>query len=574
MSDARDDPADLSCVFNEFLARRQRGESASLDDYCVRFPQLADQLRLHVDLYDALAEPGSQANYLGDVSLRDPLAPFRTQETTRTRDEIDHPHPSPEDEGTQRTLAEETFGERSQLGTLNQASTTADRYDRLRLHATGGIGRVWLAHDSGIGRNIALKELRPEHSKDATLAARFLQEARITGQLEHPAIIPVYEMVDFSGERQPFYTMRFVNGRTLTAAARSFNERRLAGEADPVELPTLLNAFVTVCNAVAYAHSRGVIHRDLKGQNVILGDFGEVVLLDWGLAKLVGAQGGEELNSAVVPHQTGRDSNHTLQGEMLGTPAYMSPEQASGRLDLIDFHTDVYGLGAILYEILTGAAPFSGGKVEEVLQKVREEAPKSPRQCWPNVPSELEALCLQSLAKRPEDRALTATSMGQQVQRWLGETAERKLADQQRAQFFALSLDLMTIVGLDGYYKELNPAWERTFGWTAEELKARPWVDFLHPDDIAPTMAAAERLFGGDSLTHLENRFRCKDGSYRWMHWTGQVIAGQQLIYCVGRDISDRKRVEEALQQRTLELARLQLRLDSGDDDPQKLGQI
>jgi serine/threonine-protein kinase len=259
----------------------------------------------------------------------------------------------------------------------------------------------------------------------------------------------------------------------------------------------------------------------------------------------------------------------------------MAPEQAAGRLDLIDFHTDVYGLGAILYEILTAGPPFDGDSIEEVLRKVREEAPAPPRLPWPEVSPELEALCLQALAKRPEDRCASASGMGQQVQRWLGETAERKQADLQRGRFFALSLDLMTIVGSDGYYKELNPAWEKILGWPLDELKAKPWVEFLHPDDVAPTMAAAQRLFGGNSVSHLENRFRCKDGSYRWLHWTGQVIAGQQLIYCVGRDITDRKRVEEALReseealrQTTLELARLRQRLECGGNGQRKQDQI
>jgi serine/threonine-protein kinase len=228
-------------------------------------------------------------------------------------------------------------------------------------------------------------------------------------------------------------------------------------------------------------------------------------------------------------------------------------------------------LGAILHEILTAGPPFAGDSIEEVLRKVREEAPAPPRLVWPQVCPELEALCLQSLAKRQEDRCASASAMGQQVQRWLAETAERKQADQQRARFFALSVDLMTILGSDGYYRELNPAWERTFGWTVDELKAKLWADFLHPDDVAPTMAAAQGLFSGNPMYHHENRFRCKDGSYRWMHWTGQMIAGQDLIYCIGRDITDRKQVEEALReleealgQATLELASLRQQLECG----------
>src|SRR5262249_8604747 len=156
-------------------------------------------------------------------------------------------------------------------------------------------------------------------------------------------IIPVYELVRPRDGPQPFYTMRFVKGRTLSEAARAYHDKRLAGQADPLELPGLLNAFVTVCNAVAYAHSRGVVHRDLKGQNVILGDFGEVVVLDWGLAKLVGRLEHEAHAPSVVLDNCGPDSGYTVQGQAVGTPAYMAPEQSAGRLDLIDSRTDVYG---------------------------------------------------------------------------------------------------------------------------------------------------------------------------------------------------------------------------------------
>jgi serine/threonine-protein kinase len=580
MSDTPDGPGDLSLVFDEFLARRRQGESPTLDEYCQRFPGLAEQLRLHVGLYDALGEAGPATDDRGAGPEVDPSTAPRTTEILAAPDDVERSPGSPEDDDLQRTLAGETLRPESRSATNDRPLVPGERYHRLHLHATGGIGCVWLAHDSDLGRDVALKELRPEHAEHATFGARFLQEAQITGQLEHPAIVPVYSLVRSRDGRQPFYTMRFVKGRTLSGAARAYHDRRRAGRADPLELPTLLNAFVTVCNAVAYAHSRGVIHRDLKGQNVILGDFGEVVVLDWGLAKLVGRPEGADHSPAVVPDAAATDGGYTVHGEMLGTPAYMAPEQAAGRLDLIGLHTDVYGLGAILYEVLTAGPPFAGGGTAEVLRKVREESPAPPRLSWPQVPPELEALCLQALAKRPDDRCASANGMGQQVQRWLGETAERKQADLQRGRFFALSLDLMTIVGSDGYHKELNPAWEKILGWTPDELMAKPWAEFLHPDDVAPTVAAAQGLFRGIPLSHLENRFRCKDGSYRWLHWTGQVIAGQQLIYCVGRDITDRKRVEEALResqealrQKTLEIACLRRQLERGGDDQRKQDQ-
>lgn len=297
---------------------------------------------------------------------------------------------------------------------------TRERYSLLRVHAAGGIGRVWLARDDHIGRDVALKELRPEHAGQPTHWTRFLREARITGQLEHPGIVPVYELARRPGNQQPFYTMRFVQGRTLSAAARHYRKSREAGVAGALELRNLVNAFVAVCNAVSYAHARGVVHRDLKGDNVILGDFGEVIVLDWGLAKVLGRVEEETAMPAVVADAESA-AVETLQGEIMGTPAFMAPEQAAGRSDQIDQRSDVYGLGAILYEVLTGQAPFSGDSALDVLQVVREKEPDRPRQVCPAVPAALEAICLRALAKKPEDRYPSARALAHDVQRWLAD---------------------------------------------------------------------------------------------------------------------------------------------------------
>src|SRR5579863_4599402 len=173
----------------------------------------------------------------------------------------------------------------------------------------------------------ALKELRPERAGQPVVWARFLKEAKITGQLEHPGIVPVYEVGRREDDKSPFYTMRFVRGRTLDDAARAYHERKARGEAGPLELRELLTAFVGVCNAVAYAHSRGVIHRDLKPQNIVLGDYGEVIVLDWGLAKVM-----DQAEEEAAPLNLGADADAeaTMQGQVLGTPAFMAPEQAEG----------------------------------------------------------------------------------------------------------------------------------------------------------------------------------------------------------------------------------------------------
>ncbi len=342
------------------------------------------------------------------------------------------------------------------LGSLSkEESESRERYTLSQLYAKGGMGQVWLAHDPSLGREIALKELRPDQSDNSAVCSRFITEARVTAQLEHPGIVPVYEM---GGGNLPYYTMRFVRGSTLSQATRSYHKARAAGEADPVGLVKLLGAFVGVCNALAYAHSRGFIHRDLKGQNIVLGGFGEVIVLDWGLAKRIApasadqncppsespgssassaptvAEGsaesavprapmGDSRPSSASPPQpeSGAVPERTIQGQILGTPAYMAPEQAEGKQDQTDARTDVYGLGAILYEILTGQPPFHAKSTQELLGKVRRESPRPPRQVNPDVAAPLEAICLKALSKLPAQRYSSAADLAQEVQRYLAD---------------------------------------------------------------------------------------------------------------------------------------------------------
>jgi serine/threonine-protein kinase len=306
------------------------------------------------------------------------------------------------------------------------------RYQLSRLHAKGGIGQVWLARDPRLGREVALKELLPERLTNPTARARFVEEARITGQLEHPGIVPVYELAQGDDGGAAFYTMRFVRGRTLADAIRLHHRDRLAGKNDPLALRELLGSFVAVCNAVAYAHARGVLHRDLKPKNIVLGDFGEVIVLDWGLAKVTGqnVQGMAGVSTFAsraadtgfsLPPLTSDAQGQTQQGDVLGTPAYMPPEQAEGRPDLVDQRSDVYSLGAILYETLTGRPPFQGEDTLAVLKRVAREQPEPPRHLVPSTPAPLEAICLRALAKEPQARYPGVRELAQDVRRWLAD---------------------------------------------------------------------------------------------------------------------------------------------------------
>jgi serine/threonine-protein kinase len=292
-----------------------------------------------------------------------------------------------------------------------------------RLHAEGGLGRVWLAHDSELHRGVALKEIRPDRAADPAVWRRFLKEAQVTGQLEHPNIVPVYELARRKEDDQPFYVMRFVRGRTLLDAIREFHRQRGGKAPDRLALQSLLGAFLKVCDAISYAHARGVVHRDLKPENVVLGAFGEVIVLDWGLAKLVdmsedtGQEQAETVDRISVSPEARLDRTHGL----FGTPCYMAPEQVEQRHEQVDIRTDVYALGGILFEILTGHPPVKGATTDEVLERARAGLVSRARQVEPTVPRALEAVCAKALARNRLARYASASELGAEVRRWIAD---------------------------------------------------------------------------------------------------------------------------------------------------------
>jgi serine/threonine protein kinase len=349
------------------------------------------------------------------------------------------------------------------------------RYTMSKVHWPGGMGEVWLAHDSDMERQVAFKVLKPERVRDPDAVRRFFNEARVTGRLEHPNIVPIYELGSRPGDGTPYYTMRWLRGRTLREAIVEYHRR--ASKSNPVGFRGLLQAFISVCNAVAFAHDRGVIHRDLKPENVMLGGFGEVVLLDWGLARAAdneardvtadadtvpGATRGEPVSTAPpdgsepsstqpvndaatpTPHCDSAAPRpdilastdavpqdpaarkferefRTADNVVLGTVAYMSPEQAGAMGGRVDRRTDVYGLGAMLFTLLTGRPPHTGTTPSDVLVRIIEGPTPSPHGVRPNVPRALAAICERAMAKDAAGRYDSAQSLAQDVERWLAD---------------------------------------------------------------------------------------------------------------------------------------------------------
>jgi tetratricopeptide (TPR) repeat protein len=322
---------------------------------------------------------------------------------------------------------------------------TGDRYQLQGEIARGGMSAVLRGRDVDLGRDLAVKVLLEKHANRPEVVRRFIEEAQIGGQLQHPGVVPVYDVGRF-GDR-PFFTMKLVKGQTLQAL--------LAERADPaVDRPRFLGIALQVCQAMAYAHAKGVIHRDLKPANIMVGAFGEVQVMDWGLAKVLAEGGSPDEERASRGRQspeegtlirTARSSNsgigtETEAGSLLGTPAYMPPEQANGDVALLDRRADVFGLGAILCEILTGKPPYVGRSSEEVRRKA---ANGNLAECLAGLDgcgadAELRALTKACLAPEASDRPKDAQAVAEALTAYL-DGVQGRLQAAQRERAVALA---------------------------------------------------------------------------------------------------------------------------------------
>jgi serine/threonine protein kinase/tetratricopeptide (TPR) repeat protein len=305
---------------------------------------------------------------------------------------------------------------------VGEATSEGQRFRILRPHAQGGLGAVFVAMDSELHREVALKQILDSHADDPASRQRFLLEAEVTGGLEHPGIVPVYGL-GTHGDGRPFYAMRFIRGDSLKEAIEHFHaDDSLKSDAGrrSLELRKLLHRFTDVCNAIAYAHSRGVLHRDIKPGNIIVGRHGETLVVDWGLAKATGkTELGAEERTLMPSSASG--SAETLPGSALGTPAYMSPEQARGESESLGPRSDVYSLGATLYCLLTGRPPLEGDDVGEVLRRVQRSDFPPPRQIDGSIDAALEAVCLKAMASKREDRHDSCRALAEDIDRWMAD---------------------------------------------------------------------------------------------------------------------------------------------------------
>jgi serine/threonine-protein kinase len=323
-------------------------------------------------------------------------------------------------------------------GEMPSPAERGERYQLFGEIARGGMGAVLKGRDADLGRDLAVKVLLEEHQGKPELARRFVEEAQIGGQLQHPGIVPVYELGTF-GDRRPYFTMKRVKGRTLAAL--------LSARHDPRdELPRFLGIFEQVAQTVAYAHARGVIHRDLKPSNVMVGSFGEVQVMDWGLAKVLneGGVADEERReepakvevSEIRTVRSGSSEDESQAGSVLGTPAYMAPEQAGGDVELVDRRADVFGLGSILCEILTGMPAYTGANNNEVFRRALRgdtgDARTRLEACGAD--ADLLALAGDCLASEPADRPRDAGVVASRIRAYLTGVQEKlRAAERERA---------------------------------------------------------------------------------------------------------------------------------------------
>ena len=420
------------------------------------------------------------------------------------------------------------------------------RWKLVRKLATGGIGEIWIAEDLLFGREVAVKRLRKETAALESVQRRFINEAKITAQLSHPGIVYVLDLVD-DGPRS-FYVMSLVKGKTLWHRVMKFHQALQNAESSYYEaLVELLRIWTVVANTIAFAHDHGVLHRDLKSDNIVVGDYGQVTVIDWGLAKSMASSrsngGGLGRTASVDDSLLALDARRgTVSGSRLGTPAFMAPEQARGDVAAIDRRTDTYALSAMLYEILTGQTPHSAEDPEEMMRAVQFDSLVPPAELVADVPCQLDEICCKGLAKNPDDRFQSAGELSSAVEQWMAKEAIRRQSDQARQQLFEMSDDLMLIFDQQHRVTWTNAAWKRVLGRDLGAMVdgvGRGRAHEASGTEVENDIEFFEQIAIGKAVKGIRRRVLAADGKPRWYSWTATLVADEGITVAIGRDIDD-----------------------------------
>lgn len=383
------DQAILESLLDRWLAAQEEGVALGVDDLCQTCPDLRQALQERIAEFQSFEA--------------------RLAVALRKADAKADPDPLPDEQ-------------------LQHASSIQG----LRFHAKGGLGAVFIGEDRKLHRTVAVKFIHSKLLTDHSARQRFEMEAEVTGRLEHPGVVPLYGLGQ-TAENRLFYVMRYIDGVTLDDAIRRLHEQDAAAASErALEFHRLLNCFVSVCKTIGYAHNRGIVHRDIKPSNVMLGRYGETIVVDWGLATPVAREDKFRLTGEKTLMPSFGSEAGTSSGGGAGTPAYMSPEQAS---DLAPTpSSDVYSLGATLFKLLTGVNPVIGETLAEVKANIIDGRIKRARDVRADAPVPLEAICRKAMALRPIDRYDTAIDLARDVERFLADEPVAAYKDSRSAR--------------------------------------------------------------------------------------------------------------------------------------------
>lgn len=412
----------------------------------------------------------------------------------------------------------------------DQAVAVIPRYSIGEIIGRGGMGLVYHAYDKAFDREVAIKVLLKCYQGREESRERFFQEARTTARLQHPGIVSVYDM-GISDDGQPYFAMKLVEGRTLNELLQCKNETHL-------QHSRLLDIYARVCQTIAFAHSRKTVHLDLKPSNVMVGAYGEVHVMDWGLSRHLGSAPLRltPISPAAVDSISDEDLSMILSNsKIIGTPSYMAPEQARGHH--ISVRSDVFGLGALLCEILTGTPPYDGDSFRRIYRRAARGALRETYQRLEACDADpsIISLAKRCLSRNPDDRPTDAGMIADEITMFVETSMER--AERDLCRFFEISLDLFCIASLDGYFKRVNSNFSRVLGYSDSELVSKPFIKFIHPDDVPQTLDAISTLAKGDPIAAFRNRYRDSDGKYRWFQWQAKSIPEDNIVFAVARVI-------------------------------------